>query len=110
LAFGLLLFGLRRNEDDSKETPVPEKSVPRHKPPSSEERDTMPAIEPQLLRDQLEALLSSPEGTYSKRKRASGDAEPAESDGCDYEDDTEPSIDIDARFLRDAILAAGKSA
>ena len=67
LAFGLLLLvcdlihdaALRRNEDDAKETPVPEKSATRHTP-SSLERDTLPAVDPQLLRDQLDAL-SSPE-------------------------------------------------
>jgi hypothetical protein len=89
---------------------VPEKSAARHTP-SSLERDTLPAMDPQFLRDQLNALLSSPEGESARRgsngQLVSRHLEWAESDGA-HEDDTEPSIDT--RLLRDAILAAGKSA
>jgi hypothetical protein len=111
VGIGLALVGLRRNEDDAKETLVPEKSAARHTP-SNTERDTLPAMDPQFLRDQLEALLSSPEGVSARHgsnsQLVSRHLEWAESDGSAHEDDTEPSIDT--RLLRDAILAAGKSA
>ena len=90
-----------------------EKFAARHEPPISQERDTLPMIEQQFLRDQLEALLSSPAvanfGHASGGSELEGeDAAQAEFDTSADERDTEPGVD--ARLLRDAILAAGKSA
>jgi hypothetical protein len=97
---------LRRNEDDPKEKPVSEKSASRRETIASPERDTLPSIDQQFLRDQLEALLSS--HALRGGEAAPRDAQQAESDTNAYDRDTEPSAD--ALLLRDAILAAGKSA
>jgi hypothetical protein len=96
---------LRRNEDDPKEKPVSEKFAAQRAPTAGTERDTLPSMEQQFLRDQLEALLAS-HALGGSDLRAG--AEPAESDTDSYDRDTEPSAD--AVLLRDAILAAGKSA
>jgi hypothetical protein len=106
----LALVGLRRNDDDPKEKPVSEKSAARYAPPVSLERDTLQAIDPESLRDQLEALLASPVvvssgHTWRGSGPKSGEADQVESDTS--ADDSEPSADV--RLLQDAFLAAGKS-
>ena len=83
-----------------------EKSAARRAPTAGPERDTLPSIDQQFLRDQLQALLAS--HTLGGSDLHTGAVEPAESDTDTYDRDTEPSAD--ARLLRDAILAAGKSA
>jgi len=103
---------LRRNDDDPKEKPVSERSAARYAPPVSPERDAPKAIDPEFLRDQLEALLSSPVVANSGHSwRGAGlesdGAAQAESDTATDELDGEPVADV--RLLRDAFLAAAKS-
>jgi hypothetical protein len=91
---------------------VSEKSAARHAPPVSLERDTLQRIDPEFLRDQLEALLSSPVVANSGHSwcgsgRKGGDPTQAESDTVTDEPDSEPSADV--RLLQDAFLAAAKS-
>jgi hypothetical protein len=104
---------VRRNEDDPKEKPVSEKSAVRLEPPINLERDTLPTMDTQLLLEQLEAVLSLPVASSGHAPRVneldSRVTAPVGSDtSSSYDDDTEPSVDT--RLLRDAILAAGKSA
>ena len=89
-----------------------EKSAAQYAPPISLERDTLRAIDPEFLRDQLEALLSSPvvaNAGHSWRgtELESEDAARAESDTATDESESEPVADV--RLLRDAFLAAAKS-
>jgi hypothetical protein len=104
---------LRRNGDELKERrPVSEKSTARHAPPVSPERDSLRAIDPEFLRDQLEALLSSPVVATSGHSwcgsgQQSGDPARAESDTATDERDSEASADV--RLLQGAFLAAAKS-
>jgi hypothetical protein len=97
--------GLRRNDDDPKEKPVSEKSAARYARPVSLERKPLATIDPEFLRDLLEALLSSHVVANSGHPRrgsglTSGDADQAGSD----------TTADDARLLRDALLAVGRSA
>ncbi len=87
-----------------------EKSAART-PPANPERDTLRSIDHQFLRDQLETLLAShtPRGSDPQ----TDDAEQAGSDTVSDErgaGQRDNERGADARLLRDAILAAGRSA
>jgi hypothetical protein len=100
---------LRRNDDDPKEKPVSEKSAAQHAAPVGLERNTLAKIDPEFLRDQLEALLSSAVVANSGHGWRGGGLKGADTTRTESDTSTdEPSAD--AGLLRDALLAAGKSA
>ncbi|HEY1535013.1 MAG TPA: hypothetical protein VGF76_13395 [Polyangiaceae bacterium] len=88
-----------------------EKSAARYAPPISLERYTLQAIDPEFLRDQLEALLSSPVVANSGHSwRGTGlKGEDAQAESDTATDESDHATVADVRLLRDAFLAAAKS-